>query len=86
MPELYDLLFSLLDTDNNTTSSEAMKLLNRLPASPELVKKILSLQGVKGISNPDWNGILCTDNSFKLLYSLTIVEYLMEDQEADENK
>lgn len=41
----YDLLYSLLDCAS--LSESVMSLLNRLPASPELLKRILNLEGVR---------------------------------------
>ncbi|KAL4448730.1 hypothetical protein ABPG74_012819 [Tetrahymena malaccensis] len=82
-PQCYEILMKILDNDQ--VSESAINLLNRLPASPDLVRKVLNLEGVKGNNNPDWSLILDTKNSQRLLYTLTIIEYLMEDNQAQSN-
>lgn len=79
-PEFYDLMYTLLDT--NELSESVMNLLNRLPASPMLVQRILNLQGVRGSENANWNQLLDTKNSFRLLSTLMLIEYLMEDDQT----
>lgn len=48
-------------------------LLKRLPLSPHIYEKLLKLDDIK-------NNILDNSCDYKLLYSLYIIEYLMEDQ------
>lgn len=43
--EFYDIMYGLLDV--SVLADPVMNLLNRLPASPLLLKRILSLEGVK---------------------------------------
>lgn len=57
-PEFYDLMYELLDVAD--IAEPVMNLINRLPASPLQVKRILNLVGVKNTSNPDWKSILDT--------------------------
>ncbi|KAL4498387.1 hypothetical protein ABPG72_013193 [Tetrahymena utriculariae] len=82
-PKCYEVLMKILDNDQ--VSESAINLLNRLPASPDLVRKVLNLEGVKGNNDPDWSLILDTKNSQRLLYTLTIIEYLMEDNQVQSN-
>ncbi|EAS02785.2 ubiquitin carboxy-terminal hydrolase (macronuclear) [Tetrahymena thermophila SB210] len=82
-PQCYEVLMKILD--NEQVSENAINLLNRLPASPDLVRKVLNLEGVKGNNQPDWSLILDTKNSQRLLYTLTIIEYLMEDNQVLSN-
>lgn len=49
------------------------------------MRRILNLEGIKDAKSEGWISILGTENSFRLLYSLTIVEYLMEDKEKEED-
>lgn len=77
--EFYDIMYGLLDV--SVLADSVMNLLNRLPASPLLVKRILNLEGVKNTQNPEWNSILDTKNSFRLLSTLTLIEYFMEDED-----
>ncbi|EGR29288.1 ubiquitin carboxyl-terminal hydrolase family protein, putative [Ichthyophthirius multifiliis] len=79
----YNLLFSLLDI--NEVAEQVKSLLNRLPISPEIMNKVVNLEGVKQVKDRNWNQIFDTQNSYKLLYILTIIEYLMEQQD-EENK
>lgn len=82
-PEFYDLMYTLLDT--NELSESVMNLLNRLPASPMLVQRILNLEGVRGTENAKWSELLDTKNSFRLLSTLMLIEYFMEDEETTVN-
>lgn len=77
--EFYELMYDLLDVQE--LSESVMNLLNRLPASPHLVKKILNLEGVKNTQNADWTSLLGTNNTFRLLSILTLIEYFMEDDD-----
>jgi hypothetical protein len=79
-PEFYELMYDLLGVEE--LSETVMNLLNRLPASPLLVKRILNLEGVKNSASPNWSALFDNKNTFKLLSTLTLIEYLMEDDET----
>jgi hypothetical protein len=79
-PGFYELMYTLIDVEE--LSEAVMNLLNRLPASPVLVNKILNLESVKNSANPNWKALLDTKNSFKLLSTLILIEYFMEDSET----
>jgi len=78
-------IFSLLDC-GGTVANEAWKLLNRLPTSSEIFENILVLKGVKDASDRDWSSLLDSSSTYKLLYSLHVLEYLMEDNETEKNE
>jgi len=79
-PEFYEIVLSLLD--NEKLKIDAITLLKRLPASPVLVKEIINLKGIKKETNSEVEPLLHTKNSSKLLYILTIIEYLMENSSS----
>lgn len=83
----FSAIFSLLDC-GGSVANEAWKLLNRLPTSPEIFTNILLLEGVRDVSGRNWNNFLDANSTYKLLYSLHVLEYLMEDDESekDDNK
>ena len=83
--EYFELIFSLLDFGGKI-AIETWKLLNRLPTSPHMFAEIVLLKGVREATDPakrDWNHILDLESKYKLLYALHIIEYLMEDDEAE---
>lgn len=59
-------------------AQEAYELIIRLPISPVIYEKIVTLEKVRSCSNPDWENILNTKSKYKLLYSLYVVSYLIE--------
>ena len=77
--EYFKLIFSLLDYGGKI-AIEAWKLLNRLPTSPELFKEIIELKGVRGEQSKNWDLILDSNSIYKLLYTLHVIEFLMEDE------
>lgn len=85
--EYFHLLFSLLGYGDQV-AVEAWKLLNRLPTSPQIFADIVQLKGVRDVpeSEKTWRHILDSSSSYKLLYALHVIEYLMEDEEEKENK
>jgi len=68
--------------DNDKLKIDAITLLKRLPASPVLVKDMINLKGIKKETNSEVEPLLHTKNSSKLLYILTIIEYLMENSSS----
>lgn len=59
--------------------------MNRLPSSPLLLKRVIYLEGIRNADEKDKNWELLFDkiSKHKLLYSLTLMEYLMEDKEEE---
>lgn len=81
--EYYHILFSLIK-EKGKIADEVWKLLNRLPTSPEILKKVMNLEGVKDVNSPNWSLLLDINNNYLLLYCLNVFEYLMEDESAKE--
>ena len=81
--EYFHEIFSLLDC-GGVVATEAWKLLNRLPTSPEIFSDILLLTGVKETSEKAWDHILDSNSTYRLLYALHVIEYLMEGDDADD--
>jgi hypothetical protein len=81
----FQIIFSLLDFGGKI-STEAWKLLNRLPTSRELYFDIVRLKGVRDETqtSKNWNVVLPKESSYKLLYGLLVLEYLMEDEGDEE--
>ena len=77
--ECFGMIFSLLDYGGKI-AIEAWNLLNRLPTSPEIFKEIILLQGVRGQEQKNWKLILDSNSIYKLLYTLHVIEFLMEDE------
>ena len=77
--EYFKLIFSLLDYGGKI-AIEAWKLLNRLPTSPEIFKEIIQLKGVRGEQKKNWELILDSNSIYRLLYTLHVIEFLMEDE------
>ena len=57
-----------------------------MPTSPELLKKVTNLEGVKNCENPNWNDLLDISSTYNLLYTLSIKEWLMDEDEDIDNK
>ena len=68
----YEILFSLLDNEGEL-SSKVWELLNRLPTSPTLMNQILE-------QKDNWQESLDLKLQYKLVYVLSIIEYLMENK------
>lgn len=83
--EYYHVLFKLIE-EKGKIADDVWRLLNRLPTSPEILKKVMSLEGVKTGTEgtPDWKALLDIQNNYLLLYCLNVFEYLMEDESAKE--
>jgi hypothetical protein len=61
-------------------------LINRLPTSPQEFSKIVKLEGIRGVEEKNWNLILDQNSNYKLLYNLQIIEYLMDNNNIQEDK
>lgn len=82
----FNLIFELLNKRGPIAMS-AWKLLRRLPISPMIYYQILSLESVRAsqeAGDQRWAQILDTSSVYKLLYSAHVIEYLMEEQDAEE--
>ena len=80
----YQVLFDLLDYGGNL-AIEAWKMINRLPTSKEIMEKITKLEGISNEKNEGfWEDLLHTKSNYRLLYNLSIIEYLMEEDEEEE--
>jgi len=78
-------IFSLLDLGGKIATS-AWKLINRLPTSPQIFADIISLKGVRDSETKNWNNILDSVSTYKLLYALHVMEYLMEEESSEISK
>jgi len=83
--EYYHILFNLIE-EKGRIAEDVWKLLNRLPTSPEILNKVMSLEGVKSVESPNWKVLLDMNNNYLLLYCLNVFEYLMEDECAKEHQ
>jgi hypothetical protein len=61
-------------------------LINRLPTSPQEFSKIVKLEEVRDKEEKNWNELLDLKSSYKLLYILHIIEYLMDINNISEDK
>eukprot|EP00736_Rhodelphis_marinus_P012162 Rmarinus@m.24887 len=74
-PERLDKLFSFLDHDG-VTAREVWGLLMILPTNEQLLNRL------SAASSADWDSIFPRSSKFRLLYSLHIVDMLMDDKIA----
>jgi ubiquitin carboxyl-terminal hydrolase 34 len=58
-------------------------ILSRLPPIPSIIKRITSLVDVQDSEETNWDSILESQSTFKTLYNLFIVDYLLEDTLID---
>ncbi|CAD8119650.1 unnamed protein product [Paramecium sonneborni] len=78
--EYLDLLFELLQNSNSQVQEKTWYLLRRLPPSPQLIKQMITLEN---ITKPtDWDQMLVSSH-YRLLYSLYIIEFLMNQQDSN---
>jgi len=77
--EYFHIIFSLLDFGGKI-AIEAWKLLNSLPTSSEIFADIVSLKGIREAEQKNWDHILDSSSTYKMLYALHVIEYLMEDE------
>ncbi|CAD8179644.1 unnamed protein product [Paramecium octaurelia] len=78
--EYLDLLFEFLSSSSIDVQEKTWYLLRRLPPSPQLIKQMLTFEN---ITKPtDWDSILVS-NHYRLLYSLYIIEFLMNQQDSN---
>ncbi|CAD8116913.1 unnamed protein product [Paramecium sonneborni] len=75
-----DLLFELLQNSTNEVQEKTWYLLRRLPPSPQLIKQMLTFENIQ--SPTDWDQILVSSH-YRLLYSLYIIEFLMNQYDSN---
>lgn len=78
----FDQLMSLLDKSSALVSSEAWSLIQMLATSPEIYTRVLKLQSAKDNDKIDWSKFFDNNSVYKLLYTLQIVEAVMEEGEG----
>lgn len=71
-PECYDILFGLIEKSNKTADL-ALSLLMRLETSP------LILEEIRGVKDGNWEKALHFQSSYRFIYELQIIEYLMQE-------
>ncbi|CAD8206139.1 unnamed protein product [Paramecium octaurelia] len=78
--EYLELLFEFLLNSSYEVQEKTWYLLRRLPPSPQLIKQMLTFEN---ITQPtDWDSILVSSH-YRLLYSLYIIEFLMNQQDSN---
>jgi ubiquitin carboxyl-terminal hydrolase 34 len=82
--DLLTKMFSLMEA-NEELGSPAWELFTLLPPIPKVVRKILFFEGIQDGGATAWEQILDTKSAFKTLYSLYILDYLIEDNADDTN-
>ena len=80
--EYFDLLLSLLDR-HDSSSEESWELIQMLATNELLYKRVLELQTAKdpATNKIDWNKFFDSNSLYKLLYTLQIIEAVMEEGE-----
>jgi len=78
----FDQLMSLLDKSSALVSGEAWSLIQMLATSPEIYTRVLKLQSAKNDDKIDWTRFFDNNSVYKLLYTLQIVEAVMEEGEG----
>jgi ubiquitin carboxyl-terminal hydrolase 34 len=58
-------------------------ILSRLPPLPSIIKRITSLAGAQDAQDTNWDAILESQSTFKTLYNLFIVDFLLEDTQIE---
>lgn len=83
--DLLSRMFTLMQ-ENEDLGTQVWDLFTILPPIPEIVRKILFFEGLEQGGAAAWGQILDTDSAFKTLYSLYILDYLIEENADDTNK
>lgn len=81
----FKILMNLLDGKDPRVSEQAWDLIQMLATNQTFYKRVLKLEIAKkdGISQVDWNQFFDRSSSYRLLYTLQIVQAVLEDTEAD---
>lgn len=82
--EYFDLLMSLLDKESSV-SEASWDLIQMLATSPEIYTRVLELKAarVEGSGAIDWEKFFDSNSVYRLLYTLQIVEAVMEEGEGE---
>jgi hypothetical protein len=82
--EQFDLLISLLDRQDEVSES-SWDLIQMLSTNQELYKRVLGLKTALDLSTGkiDWSKFFDSQSVYKLLYTLQIVEAVMEEGEDE---
>lgn len=80
--EYFNQLFDLLNLA--PIAQQVWDLLMLLPTNQKLFQAMYALDGIEP-SNPNWNFLLSTNSTFKLYYSLQIVDSFLEKRLESEN-
>jgi len=77
----FDLLMGILDRNDNA-SKESWHLIQMLCTNPTIYKRVLQLEGVAA-DGSNWAQFFDTSSVYRLLYTLQIVEAVMEEGEGE---
>ena len=83
--QLLSKLFELLERSEDI-GTITWDLFNRLPPIAEILNKILYFKGIEDRSHVNWETVIDTASAFKTLYSLYILDYLIEENSDEGNK
>lgn len=78
----FNALMDLLDR-NDSASQHAWDLINSLCTNEDLYREVLKLESIKRSDGTlDWDQFFNNDHKFKLIYTLEIIEAVMEEGES----
>jgi len=84
-PKSFDLLFKILDMGESNSGEQTWNLISRLTTNEMMYRQLLSLNAKKDDKgNTIWNELIDVHSTYRLLYSLQIMESFLE--EKDPNK
>ena len=88
LKEKESFVFWLLDITEKVPSlrEQAWNILSRLPPLPATIKQIVNLEGVKGLAQPSWDMVIDSQSTYKALYNLFILDFLLEDAKSEEGE
>jgi len=76
--EFFNTIFSLQDSSCSNIAKEAFEFLNVISTNPKIYKNILEANDSK-----DWKKLMDITNIYKLIYSLQIIESILEEVEIE---
>eukprot|EP01022_Parablepharisma_sp_SALTPOND_P017473 TRINITY_DN27_c0_g1_i1.p1 TRINITY_DN27_c0_g1~~TRINITY_DN27_c0_g1_i1.p1 ORF type:complete len:1307 (-),score=219.52 TRINITY_DN27_c0_g1_i1:4411-8331(-) len=80
-PKSFELFFKILDMGDNKSGEQAWSLISRLATNKSMYDQLFSLDGSDKFS---WEELIDTHSTYRLLYSLQIIESFLE--ESDPHK
>jgi ubiquitin carboxyl-terminal hydrolase 34 len=83
--QLVSTLYKMLGNDCSL-SGTAWTLLSRLPPIQEVLNRILSLDGLKSSEKGGWETLIEQSSTYKALYSLYIIDYLLSEEKSDDSE